>query len=175
MKATFRPPTSDDHARGSADAAITVVQYGDYDCPHTRAAQAVIHGLMGDADYGLRWIYRQFPLRHLHPNAELLSEIAEAAALQGKFWEMHDHLMSHRRAIRSEDLLEDARAAGVDWERLKADLAKEAVKARVQADVDGGKAAGVHSTPSFFFNGVLHDGHYDKATLEEQLRKARGQ
>jgi len=161
------PIQPDDHVRGDPDAPVTIVEYGDYDCPHTRAAQANVDQLT--AGGGVRVVFRYFPLRNLHASAEILARIAEASARQGLFWPMHDHLMKHRRG----DLLADAAEIGLDVPAVQALLADEGVAARIERDVEGGRAAGVHSTPSFFFNGVLHDGHYDVDTLSEQLRLAR--
>lgn len=165
------PIQADDHVRGDADAPVTIIEYGDYDCPHTRAAQANIDQLM--AGGGVRVVFRYFPLRNLHASAEILARIAEASARQGLFWPMHDHLMKHRRGVQRDDILTDAKEIGLDLPAVQALLADESVAARIERDVEGGRAAGVHSTPSFFFNGVLHDGHYDLDTLTEQLRLAR--
>jgi len=165
------PIQPDDHVRGGAGASVTIVEYGDYDCPHTRAAQASVDQLL--ARGGVRFVFRHFPLRHLHVNAEILARIAEAAQRQDRFWPMHDHLMHHRRAVQREDILADAAAVGLELDRMPPLLDDPAIAARIQRDVDAGRAAGVHSTPSFFFNGVLHDGHYDLPTLADQLRRAR--
>jgi protein-disulfide isomerase len=181
MNAAMLPVHEGDHARGPQEAAITIVQYGDYDCPHTRRSHGVMAKLfaaLGPQDQP-RFVFRHFPLRHLHANAEVLSELAEAAATQGKFWEMHDHLMGHRTAITRQDVIADARAAGITLERMEEVVGSPEITARVQADVASGRASGVHSTPTFFFNGVLYDGHFDEGILREQLewageRLARG-
>jgi NhaA family Na+:H+ antiporter len=169
--ASVRP---EDHVRGPADAPLTLVQYGDYDCPHTRASTTILANLLPTLGFPVRFVFRHFPLRHLHANAEWLSEIAESAAAQDKFWPMHDHLMAHRRGVTRPDVVADAAAAGVVLEQLDDTVGSAAIRARVERDVDSGRASGVHSTPSFFFNGVLFDGHYDEATLRAQIRKAMG-
>jgi NhaA family Na+:H+ antiporter len=161
-----------DHMRGPADAPLTIVQYGDYDCPHTRASTTILASLLPTLRFPVRFVFRHFPLRHLHANAELLSEIAESAAAQDKFWPMHDHLMAHRRGVTRLDVVADAAAAGVVLESLEDAVGSAAIRARVEADVESGRASGVHSTPSFFFNGVLFDGHYDEATLRAQIKQA---
>jgi protein-disulfide isomerase len=162
-----------DHVRGATgEHALTVVVYGDYDCPHTRASQAVVDRLVAE-NADLRVVFRHFPLRHIHANAEILSRIAEASAAQGKFWEMHDHLMHHRSAIGQADVLADAKAVGVDLDAVSAALDGKELAARIEHDVQSGRASGVHSTPSFFFDGVLHDGHYDHETLAKKLAEAR--
>jgi protein-disulfide isomerase len=161
-----------DHTRGAPDPAVVIVQYGDYDCPHTRAAQAVMEKLLREfASVSL--VFRHFPLRQIHPNAESLARIAEASTQQGKFWEMHDRLMTHRRAIDESDVLKDAREVGVDMERVRDDIAAgDAIAKRIERDVLSGRASGVHSTPSFFFNDTLHDGHSDYSTLKARLQEA---
>ncbi|HEX4406849.1 MAG TPA: thioredoxin domain-containing protein [Polyangia bacterium] len=165
----------DDHARGPRDATIVIVEYGDYACPHTRRAHLIVTSLL--ASFGPhdqpRFVFRHFPLRELHPDAELLSELVEAASTQGKFWEMHDRLMSHRAALGRDDLAADAAVVGLDLASLNALVGTPALKSRVEADVRSGRSNGVHSTPSFFFNGVLHDGHYDAPTLRARLEDAR--
>jgi protein-disulfide isomerase len=169
------PVNEGDHARGPRDARLTIVQYGDYDCPHTRRSHAVLASLFASLgpDDQPRFVFRHFPLRQLHENAEILSELAEAAAARGKFWEMHDHLMAHRKAITREDVVADAAVSGITLERLSELLGTPPLMARVETDVSSGRSCGVHSTPTFFFNGVLHDGHYDEATLRERLERAR--
>jgi protein-disulfide isomerase len=166
---------ADDHARGPCDAAIVIVEYGDYACPHTRRAHLVITPLfagLGPKDEP-RFVFRHFPLRQMHADAEFLSELVEAASVRGKFWEMHDHLMGHRAAIGRDDLAADAAAVGLELAPLNALIGTPALKSRVEADVQSGRANGVHSTPTFFFNGVLHDGHYDAPTLRAKLEEAR--
>src|SRR3954471_20255523 len=131
-----------DHVRGPQDAAITIVQYGDYDCPHTRRSHLVMASLFAalGSQGEPRFVFRHFPLRHLHANAEVLSELAEAAAAQGKFWDMHDHLMGHRKAISREDVIADARAAGIALERMDECVGSPEIRARVQTDVASGRA-----------------------------------
>lgn len=170
---TLEPVQDVDHVRGPDDAELTIVEYGDYDCPHTRRAHAILSSIIARMPSAPRFVFRHFPLRQLHENAEMLAELAEAAAVRGKFWEMHDHLMAHRRAITSADVVRDAEAVGVAVEALDELIGDQAIRARVERDVDSGRRAGVHSTPSFFFNGVLHDGHYDEATLDQKILEAR--
>lgn len=162
----------DDHVRGADRPAITIIEYGDYDCPHTRRAQAFVDRLVAEnGDVGL--VFRHFPLRRLHANAEILARVAEAAELQGRFWAMHDHLMRHRAPIDEQGVLADAEDSEVDMERVRRDVERDDVASRVERDVQSGRALGVHSTPSFFFDGVLHDGHYDFETLAGRLRDTR--
>jgi protein-disulfide isomerase len=163
-----------DHVRGPATAPLTIVQYGDYDCPHTRASHGILATLLPSLGYDVRFVFRHFPLRHLHANAEWLSEVAEAAATQGKFWPMHDHMMVHRRGLTRADVVADAAAAGVVLEKVDEIIGTPAIRARIDADVEAGRSSGVHSTPTFFFNGVLFDGHYDAITLRGQIAAVMG-
>lgn len=172
MASSLVPIHAGDHVRGAANARITIVQYGDYACPHTRAAQAPLTAILGELGDGARLVFRHFPLRHIHANAELLAELAEAAHGVGKFWPMHERLMAHRRDITARDVAADAAALGIDMRTLEERVGDAAIQRRIQNDVDNGKVSGVHSTPTFFFNGVLHDGHYDEATLREQVARA---
>ena len=171
-RAPMAPVDETDHVRGSSSPAVVLVEYGDYDCPHTRAAQAIVDRIVAE-NPDLQIAFRHFPLRYLHANAETLARIAEAADRQGKFWAMHDHLMHHRSEIDGEALFADAAASGVSMEELRHAVGLESVRLRVERDVDSGRASGVHSTPSFFFDGVLHDGRYDYDTLSRKLAEAR--
>ncbi|HEY0705699.1 MAG TPA: thioredoxin domain-containing protein [Polyangia bacterium] len=168
------PVHAADHVRGPVDAPLTIVQYGDYDCPHTRASHGVLARLLPSLDHEVRFVFRHFPLRHIHVNAEVIAEIAEAAAVQGKFWPMHDHLMAHRKRVTREHVMADAVAAGVALDAIDDLVGSPAIRSRIESDVESGKASGVHSTPTFFFNGTLFDGHYDDKTLREQIDRALG-
>jgi protein-disulfide isomerase len=165
----------DDHIRGPSDALLTIVQYGDCDCPHTRASAAILTAIERRLDAPVRFVFRHFPLRHLHANAQILSEITEAASILGHFWETHDRLMSHRSGLNHDDVMSDLVAAKVDVDAVQKLIAGTVIKARIERDVEQGARAGVHSTPTWFFNGVLWDGHYDVETLlgraDEALRK----
>jgi protein-disulfide isomerase len=161
-----------DHARGAATPRVTIVEYGDYDCPHTRASQSIVDRLLAE-NVDIRIVFRHFPLRNLHANAEILSRIAEAAHRQDKFWPMHDHLMRHAAAIDRRAVLDDARTVGLEVEAMNEALEDAALIARIEHDVTRGRESGVHSTPTFFFNGAIHDGHYDYATLSARLEEAR--
>lgn len=169
MKPLSQPVTPEDHLFGRPDATLVIVEYGDYDCPHTRAAHANLMQIAAERDGDLRLVYRHFPLRHLHPLADWLAEHTELAQLQDRFWPLHELLMREHHMLRP--VAERAMAAvGLDLAPLPAHL--EAIRARVQADVERGMADGVHSTPSFFLNGHPHDGHYDVETLRAQIRLA---
>jgi protein-disulfide isomerase len=163
------PPTDADHVLGRLDAPVVIVEYGDYDCPHTRRAHANLKQLLSDANGQVALVFRHFPLRHLHQNAEPLAELMQAIAEGERFWAAHERLMAQRRM--SVELAEqELSALGLSVAELSARGAEAALA--VQADVDRGKQDGVHSTPSFFFNGAPHDGKYDLETLRQQLAAA---
>lgn len=165
---------SHDHTRGPADARLTIVQYGDYECPHTRASASVVHAIERELAMPVRFVFRHFPLRHLHPNAQMLAEIAEASAPLGRFWEVHERLMARRQDFSQRDVMDDLGASKLDVAAIQPLLGSAQIAARIERDVVSGKASGVHSTPSWFFNGRLWDGHHDEATLFEQAKRALG-
>jgi protein-disulfide isomerase len=162
----------DDHVRGSKAPLLYVIEYGDYDCPHTRAAQAIVDRMMEEGD-DIAWAFRPFPLRDIHPNADLIARIAEAAHRQGRFWPMHDHLMRHRAPIDESGLVADLTEIGVDMATLRRDLNDAAIAASIEHHIQRGRSSGVTSTPTFFFDGVRYAGHYDLAMLRAQLVEAR--
>lgn len=163
------PPTDSDHVLGRLDAPVVLVEYGDYDCPHTRRAHANLKELIAESAGGLALVFRHFPLRHLHQNAQQLSELMQAISTPARFWDAHERLMAQRR-MSLEVAEQELSALGLSSADL-ALLRPEAALA-VQADVERGLTDGVHSTPSFFFNGAPHDGRYDLDTLRQQLGAA---
>jgi Na+/H+ antiporter NhaA len=161
-----------DHLRGPEDALVTLVEYGDLECPYCGRAEPVIRELL--SDFGdLRYVWRHLPLRTVHPYAQLAAEATEAAAEQGTFWDMHDKLLEHQGALHMPDLLRYADELGLDVDRFRADLANEAGAARIAADVDSADLSGVSGTPTFFINGRRHHGAYDIDTLSSAVRAAR--
>ncbi len=161
-----------DHIRGAADAAVTLVEYGDFECPYCGRAESAVRELL--ADYGdLRYVWRHLPLTDVHPHAQLAAEAAEAAAAQGRFWEMHDLLLDHQGALEARDLVRYAAEAGLDFERFKRDMRDHVGQPKIAADVDSADLSGVSGTPTFFINGVRHYEAYDLDTLEEAVRTAR--
>ncbi|MFL6057190.1 MAG: Na+/H+ antiporter NhaA, partial [Actinoallomurus sp.] len=162
-----------DHIRGPAkDALVTVVEYGDFECPYCGQAEPVVRELL--AGYGdVRYVWRHLPLRDVHPNAQLAAEASEAAAAQGAFWEMHDILMDHQGDLRVRDLIGYAEQVGVDVERFSRDLREHAGAARVAEDVESADLSGVSGTPTFFINGRRHHGAYDIETLTAAIRAAK--
>ena len=161
-----------DHIRGSADARVTLVEYGDFECPYCGRAESVIRELL--ADFGdVRYVWRHLPLADVHPHAQRAAEAAEAAAEQGAFWEMHDLLFQHQDALRPSDLEGYARSLGLDAERFNDELRTHDYAARVADDVDSADLSGVSGTPTFFVNGRRHYGAYDIAGLSASVRAAK--
>jgi protein-disulfide isomerase len=167
------PVGPDDHIRGGPETApLTLVEYGDYECPYCGAAYPIVkevERILGDE---LRSVFRNFPLGDMHPHAVQAAEAAESAAAQGRFWEMHDRLYEHQDRETTEDLIEHARVLGLDVERLKSDLEEHTYEPRIQADFLSGVRSGVNGTPTFFINGVRHNGGYDLDSLLAALRAA---
>jgi protein-disulfide isomerase len=167
------PPVDErDHVRGSVTPVVTVIEYGDYDCPHTRAAQAVVDQLLAE-NPDMRIVFRHFPLRTIHPQAETLARAAEAAHHQGQFWKMHDLLMARHTPLNERGVMIEAKRIALDPARLQTDMGGRVVIAAVERHLQGGLRAGVHTTPAFFFEGSRHDGSYDYATLCEHVEDAR--
>ncbi|GAA4363697.1 Na+/H+ antiporter NhaA [Actinomadura sp. NPDC048032] len=161
-----------DHVRGPANAPVTVVEYGDFECPYCGRAESVVRELL--ADYGdVRYVWRHLPLNDIHPQAQLAAEAAEAAAAQGRFWEMHDLLLDRQDALRPRDLVRYAGEIGLDVDRFRADLRRHTGAGRIAEDVDSADVSGVSGTPTFFVNGRRHVGAYDIATLSAAVRGAR--
>ncbi|BCJ48684.1 Na(+)/H(+) antiporter NhaA 2 [Actinoplanes sp. NBRC 14428] len=160
-----------DHCRGPEDASVTVVEYGDFQCPYCGQAEPAVRELLADAD--LRYVWRHLPLTDVHPQAQLAAEAAEAAAAQGRFWELHDLMLGHQDRLRVVDLLRYADELGLDTDRFHEDLSGHAYRDRVAGDVDSADLSGVSGTPSFFVNGRRHYGAYDIATLKRAVKVAR--
>jgi Na+/H+ antiporter NhaA len=160
-----------DHIRGPLDAPVTVVEYGDFECPYCGQAEPVVRELL--RDFGdVRYVWRHLPLNDVHPNTQVAAEAAEAAADQGAFWEMHDLLLANQDALRPADLMGYAEQLGLDVERFTNDLREQTGAARVAEDVDSADLSGVSGTPTFFINGRRHYGAYDIATLSAAVRAA---
>jgi Na+/H+ antiporter NhaA len=163
-----------DHIRGPADAAVTLVEYGDLECPYCGQAEGVIRELL--ADFGdLRYVWRHLPLTDVHPRAQLAAEASEAAAAQGAFWPMHDLLLEHQDELAPKDLMRYAEGLGLDVNSFTEDLRNHRWGERVAADMESADVSGVAGTPSFFVNGQRQMGGYDLATLSRAVRTARAQ
>ncbi|WP_111602940.1 Na+/H+ antiporter NhaA [Streptomyces sp. Amel2xB2] len=161
-----------DHVRGPADATVTLVEYGDHECPYCADAEPVIRALLGGRD-DVRHVWRHLPLTDVHPNAQLRAEAAEAAAGQGAFWEMHDWLLAHQEETSVPMLVRQAKVLGLDTERFREDLRARTGAERIAEDVESADESGVSGTPTFFVNGRRHHGAYDSAALHAAVRAAR--
>jgi protein-disulfide isomerase len=164
------PVTARDHTQGPPDAAVTLVEYGDYECPHCGRAYPIVKEIQKRLGSRLRFVFRNFPLKEIHPHAEHAAEAAEAAAVQGKFWEMHDTIFEHQRGLDDRHLLEYAAGLALDDGRVQRELASHMHAARVREDFLSGIRSGVNGTPTFFINGIRHDDSWDVDTLEQALR-----
>jgi len=161
-----------DHFRGPRDAPVTLVEYGDFECPYCGQAEPVVRELLqGSGD--VRYVWRHLPLNDVHANAQLAAEASEAAAAQGKFWEMYDLLLANQDHLSAADLVGYAEQLGVDVDRFSGDLEDHVGAARVAEDVDGADLSAVSGTPTFFINGRRHYGAYDIDTLTRAVRAAR--
>jgi protein-disulfide isomerase len=162
-----------DHVRGDEDAPVTLVEYGDFECPYCGQAEPAVRELLSNFGDELRYVWRHLPLSDVHPNAQLAAEAAEAASDQDAFWEMHDLLLGHQDALAFDDLVGYADDLGLDVERFADDLRRMTGAARIAEDVDSADLSGVSGTPSFFVNGRRHYGAYDVDTLSRAVRAAR--
>jgi Na+/H+ antiporter NhaA len=160
-----------DHIRGPRDAPVTIVEYGDFECPYCGRAEPVIRELL--RDYGdIAYVWRHLPLTDVHSHAQLAAEASAAADRQGRFWELHDRLLDDQDALRPRDLIRHAEELGLDVERFESDLRDHRGAARVARDVDSADLSGVSGTPTFFINGRRHYGPYDIETLSKVARLA---
>jgi protein-disulfide isomerase len=161
-----------DHSQGPGDAPVTLVEYGDYECPHCGRAYPIVKEIQKRLGSRLRFVFRNFPLAELHPHAQHAAEAAEAAAVQGKFWEMHDAIFEHQRALDDRHLVDYAAVLRIDQERFQRELSSHTYAGRVREDFLSGIRSGVNGTPTFFINGVRYDDSWDSETLEHALRAA---
>ncbi len=162
-----------DHVRGSRGAPVTLVEYGDYECPYCGRAEIVVRELLDSFGDDLRYVWRHLPLNDVHPNAQMAAEATEAANAQGAFWEMHDQLLQHQDQLTAPELRRHAEGLGLDGERFWDALRRRDYASRVADDVATADASGVSGTPGFFINGRRHQGAYDIETLTAAVRSAR--
>ena len=172
-QARLSPPVTDrDHTQGPAQAALTLVEYGDYECPHCGRAYPIVKEVQRRLGPKLRFVFRNFPLAEAHPHAQHAAEAAEAAGGQDRFWEMHDALFEHQRSLDDRHLVQYAEALGLDLQQFQQDLTSHAYAGRVREDFRSGVKSGVNGTPTFFINGVRYDDSWDVATLVSAVRAA---
>jgi protein-disulfide isomerase len=154
-----------DHIQGPESAWVTLVEYGDYQCPYCGQAYPIVQEIQRRLGPRLRFAFRNFPIGTSHPNAPMAAEAAEAVGAQGKFWEMHDMLYEHQAAIEERHLVGYARDLAVDVRKFESDLEQHTFQPRVQEDFMSGVRSGVNGTPTFYINGLRHDASYDLPIL----------
>jgi len=171
-KHLVEPVSERDHRQGPATAAVTLVQYGDYECPYTRQSTTIVRAIQQQLGDQLRFVFRNFPLTEIHPHALHAALAAEAAATQGKFWQMHDYIFHHQHTLEDSDLEQFAVAVGLDMQQYAVALDDQRALARIEEDVEGGERSGVQGTPTFFINGVLYRGSWEHNALLAALQTA---
>ena len=180
MRTTWEPsltvPVDEgrDHIQGASDAAVTLLEYGDYECPYCGAAYPNVKQVQEAMGDRLRFVFRNFPITTAHPHAEQAAEAAEAADAQGKFWPMHDLLYENQQRLEDDDLAGYAEQLGLDVARFRRELAEHAHAERVHDDFMSGVRSGVNGTPTFYIDGVRYEGSYDAETLLDVLKQAVG-
>jgi len=162
-----------DHLRGPLDAPVALVEYGDFECPYCGRAEPIVRELLSDHDEDVLFVFRHLPLTDVHPHAQMAAEASEAAADQGRFWEMHDLLLANQDALEPADLVRYAEQLGLDVPRFRDEVRRRVHAGRVAEDVADADASQVTGTPTFFINGRRHHGAYDIASLEAAIRAAR--
>jgi protein-disulfide isomerase len=171
----LKPPVGEhDHAQGTATASVTLVEYGDYECPHCAVVYPILKAVQRHFGNQLRFVFRNFPLTQVHPHAAHAAEAAEAAATVGKFWEMHGAIFEHHPALADPDLVRYGEQVGVTPGVIEDALTAQTYAARVRADFMSGVRSGVNGTPTFFINGVMYEGGYDAASLIAAVAGAIG-
>jgi protein-disulfide isomerase len=165
------PVSHADHVLGDEGAAITLVEYGDYECPYCGSAFPIVKTLQREFGDALRLVFRNFPLTNVHPFAERAAEVAEAAGLQGRFWPVHDLLYEHQDDLGYEALLRYAALAGANESEVEAAVSRGETKTRIQRDIEGAIRSGANGTPTFFVNGRRYDGSWEHEPFAAHLRK----
>jgi len=173
-EAELAMPVSADreHIQEPSDAAVTLVQYGDYECPYCGAAYPIIKEVQDRMGERLRFVFRNFPITTSHPHAEQAAEAAEAAASQGRFWQMHDLLYENQKHLRDQDLRSYAEQLGLDVALFEKELSEHVHATRVHEDFMSGVRSGVNGTPTFYIDGVRHDDSYETEVLLDALERA---
>jgi protein-disulfide isomerase len=166
------PVSERDHIQGPDTATVTLVQYGDYECPYTRRSTWGVQAIQQQLGDQLRFVYRNFPLTEIHPHAMHTAFAAEAADAQGKFWEMHNYIFHHQHTLEDADLEQFAGAVGLDMQRFAQDMAQRPFARRIEEDFQSGLRSGVRGTPTFFINGVLYPGSWEQDALLAALKEA---
>jgi protein-disulfide isomerase len=163
---------ADDHVLGSGAALVTVLEYGDYECPFCRGAARDVRRMLDLYPGSIRFVFRNFPITQLHPHAEQAAEAAEAAAAQGKFWEMYELLLQPSSSLDLDSLLSHARELSLDTDRFRQEVAGRAYAAKIERDVREGVRNGVNATPKFYVDGERIDGKFPLEGLEDAIRSS---
>jgi protein-disulfide isomerase len=166
------PVSERDHAQGPADAPLTLVEYGDFECPYCGEAYPIVKEAQRRLGDRLRFVFRNFPISTSHPHAQAAAEAAEAAGAQGKYWEMHDLLYERQDTLEDSDLLGFAEELGLDSERFDREMRERRYEARVREDFLSGVRSGVNGTPTFYINGARYDGPWNGDHLVRALERA---
>jgi protein-disulfide isomerase len=166
------PVNEQDHTQGPAHAPVTLVLYGDYECPYTRQSLTGVRAIQQELGEQLRFVFRNFPLIEIHPHALQCAEAAEAAAAQGKFWEMHTYIFHHQHTLEDSDLQHFAEAVGLNMAQFEQDMAHHRYRERIERDVEGGEESGVQGTPTFYINSVRYDASWQQEALQAALERA---
>ncbi|WP_213959496.1 MULTISPECIES: thioredoxin domain-containing protein [unclassified Variovorax] len=164
-----------DHVRGPTSARVTLVEYGDFECPSCRQAHSALKIVLDHFGNDLRFVFRHFPLREVHPHAELAAEAAEAAGAQHKFWQFHDLLFAHQLQLDDKHVRQYAQQAGLDMARFANEMSDHVYRQRVQEQIESGRRLGVRSTPSFYVNGAFCDVSFGLDHLHKVIDKALAQ
>lgn len=166
---TLPVSSSRDHIQGPQKAPITLLEYGDYECPYCGQAFSMVKLVQDLLGYNLRFVFRNFPLTQIHPHAQHAAEAAECAGAQNKFWEMHDILYENQQALEDENLLEYAKVLELDMSRFQDDFYNHTFALRVREDFLSGIRSGVNGTPTFYINGMRYNDSWDQKTLTKTL------
>jgi protein-disulfide isomerase len=170
IKITLPVNSNRDHIQGPSAAPVTLLEYGDYQCPYCGQAYPIIKQVQKHLGNKLRFVFRNFPITQIHPHAQHAAEAAESAAAQNKFWEMHDYLYEHQQALDDNHLEKYAGELGLDLTRFNHDMSSHAHAQRIREDFLGGVRSGVNGTPTFYINGIRYNDSWDLETLLETLR-----
>jgi protein-disulfide isomerase len=167
------PVSQRDHIQGQEDAPVTLLEYGDYKCPHGGQVHAIVKQLQKRLGDQMRFVFRYFPLNSIHPHAQQAAETAEAAGAQSRFWEMHNYLFEHPLSLSNGFVLQYATYLGLDVDRFEREIAEHIYAERVRSDLRSGIASGVNGTPTFFINGIRHDDDWNLERLLAAITAAR--
>ena len=170
MKQLIPAININDHIYGDLNAALELVEYGDYECPHCGRAYPIIKNIQQNLGRELKFVFRNFPLSHIHSHAFSAAIATEAAGLQDRFWEMHDIIFENQKTLDTENIFLFAKSIGLDLEKFKNDVVKKELVAKVERDLESGFRSAVNKTPTFFINGSRYEGDWEESTLLQYLK-----